>query len=43
MSKKLLMNNVISGAVTPTFSEYNEFVFDINSSNITIRREIILQ
>ena len=36
MSKKLLMNNVISGAVTPTFSKYNEFVFDINSSNITI-------
>ena len=36
MSKKLLMNNVISGAVTPTFSEYNEFVIDINSSNITI-------
>ena len=38
MSRKLLMNNVISGGVTPTptFSEYNEFVFDINSSNITI-------
>ena len=38
MSRKLLMNNAISGGVTPTptFSEYNEFVFHINSSNITI-------
>ena len=38
MSRKLLMNNVISGGVTPTptFSRYNEFVFDINTSNITI-------
>lgn len=38
MSRKLLMNNVISGEVTPTptFSRYNEFVFDINTSNITI-------